>query len=641
MPETKSRGAPPPAHEKLFAQNGPLTYDAEAHTVDLCLYSGARVARWYGYLELALEPGAADLSRVPLNQVKLLDSHNSYATRAIFGNILSVRIENGKLYGLAKFGETDEAKVAEGQVARGELTGCSVGVAMDQASFDLIETGPDGAETWRAGKWTLNEVSLCSAPADPNAGVLSAIPVPGSSMEAKAMTEKTPAATPSATPSPVPPAAAPDAAQLAVEAVAAARLRDRTIRERCAAVGLDEAFTLSLVDDLAVTPEIASGRIIDKLAAANSQRAHLAAHTPRDGLDQVETRRAAVEEALLHRFQPDTFKLSDRAREWRGMRLMEIAREILTASGVKTRGLAPMEMARLSMQTTSDLPSILANVGNKSLQAGYAAEPRTFLPFCTPNRVADFKTITSAIISEGSDLTTVNEDGEFRRGTVTDSKETYALASYGRIYAFTRQAMMNDDLGALTRLPFQFGQSGVRKENDIVWGILTANGNMADGVALFHANHGNLDSGGSSVLAVLAMATMRKKLRVQKGLDGNQTLNLLLRYIMVPAALETTLEQIMSPLLFAAQASNVTPSTFRTMTPIVEGRLDVNSTTAFYGACDPNQHPTIEYTYLEGNEGVYLETRAGFEVDGVEMKVRHDFAAKALSYRGMAKSAGA
>ncbi len=49
----------------------------------------------------------------------------------------------------------------------------------------------------------------------------------------------------------------------------------------------------------------------------------------------------------------------------------------------------------------------------------------------------------------------------------------------------------------------------------------------------------------------------------------------------------------------------------------------------------------IEYGNLEGQEGVYIETRMGFDVDGVEIKARHDFAAKAIDHRGVYKNAGA
>ena len=55
---------------------------------------------------------------------------------------------------------------------------------------------------------------------------------------------------------------------------------------------------------------------------------------------------------------------------------------------------------------------------------------------------------------------------------------------------------------------------------------------------------------------------------------------------------------------------------------------------------DPTQIDTIEYCFLEGQAGVYFETRQGFEVDGIEMKARMDFAAAAIDYRGLQKNAG-
>jgi hypothetical protein len=57
-----------------------------------------------------------------------------------------------------------------------------------------------------------------------------------------------------------------------------------------------------------------------------------------------------------------------------------------------------------------------------------------------------------------------------------------------------------------------------------------------------------------------------------------------------------------------------------------------------YTAADPSSIDTIEYCYLEGQQGVYIETRQGFEVDGVEIKARLDFAAAAIDFRGLQKN---
>ena len=63
--------------------------------------------------------------------------------------------------------------------------------------------------------------------------------------------------------------------------------------------------------------------------------------------------------------------------------------------------------------------------------------------------------------------------------------------------------------------------------------------------------------------------------------------------------------------------------------------------TAWYLAANPTQIDTIEYAYLEGQQGAYIETRNGFDVDGVEIKCRLDFGAKAIDWRGLYKNAGA
>jgi hypothetical protein len=85
----------------------------------------------------------------------------------------------------------------------------------------------------------------------------------------------------------------------------------------------------------------------------------------------------------------------------------------------------------------------------------------------------------------------------------------------------------------------------------------------------------------------------------------------------------------------------VVPEWVRSLVPIVEPRLDANSATAWYLIADPAQVDTVEYCYLEGQQGVYIETKQGFEVDGIEIKARMDFGAAAIDYRGMQKNAGA
>ncbi|MEG9884409.1 MAG: hypothetical protein V6Z86_07310 [Hyphomicrobiales bacterium] len=213
---------------------------------------------------------------------------------------------------------------------------------------------------------------------------------------------------------------------------------------------------------------------------------------PLGGRDEQITRRDAAANALLHRYSPADFPLEDSARDYRGMTLMEMARESLGHSGVNTRGLSRDDVASRALQTTSDFPLILSAVTNKTLRQAYEAAPRTFTAFCRQVLATDFKAMHRVQIGEAPRLLKVNEDGEFKRGTLGESKESYRIETYGRVVSITRHVLINDDLDAFTRIPAMYGNSIAQLEGDVVWGVITGNSAMADGKSLFHADHGNL-----------------------------------------------------------------------------------------------------------------------------------------------------
>ena len=192
----------------------------------------------------------------------------------------------------------------------------------------------------------------------------------------------------------------------------------------------------------------------------------------------------------------------------------------------------------------------------------------------------------------------------------------------------------------ITRIPAMYGNSIAQLESDVVWGIITANPAMADGNALFHTTHKNL-AGTGTALAVEAVGAARAAMAKQTGLDKKTVLNVRPAFLIVPASLELKAEQLVAQNLVPAATSSVVPQSIRTLAPISEPRLDANSETAWYLAASPNQIDTIKYAYLEGQQGAYIETRNGFDVDGVEIKCRLDFGAKAIDWRGLYKNPGA
>lgn len=366
--------------------------------------------------------------------------------------------------------------------------------------------------------------------------------------------------------------------------------------------------------------------------------------------DEGDVTRDALENALVHRANPAAVKLTDAGRQWRGMSLLEMGREFVEQStGNKLRGLGKMELAsRLlgletgmrggGMMSTSDFPNILANVVAKRLRNAYEVAPQNWKKLARQNNAPDFKSRAVMQLSNLPNLKLIKEGGEYQHAALADSKESYALATYGRKIAITRQSLINDDMGAFDRMPVLLGRAAAETEASLFWAIITANANMGDGVAMFHANHGNLGTPGA--IAIASLNEGRAAMRKQKGLANKaadaEPLNLTPAFIVVSPDKETEAQQFLATTLFPGTSSAVNPFA-GSVQQITEARLTGN---AWYLFADPAMIDTIEYGYLEGEEGLFTEQRLGFDIDGLEIKGRLDFAAKAIDWRGMFKNAG-
>lgn len=363
--------------------------------------------------------------------------------------------------------------------------------------------------------------------------------------------------------------------------------------------------------------------------------------------DEVDTIAAGMADALLHRMSPSV-KLTDNGHRFRGMSILEMARDLLGAQGVNVRGMERMTLAGQALQFrsmgTADFPSIMANVGNKRLRQAYEQNPASYKIWARRAANAlNFKPISVVQMSSAPDLLQVNEHGEFKYGTMSDGSETYALVTHGRIVNLTRQAIVNDDLRAFDVSLAGFGASAARLENRLVYAQLTGNAPLADGIALFDDAHKNLGKGSTSGLQLSSLAMMRSAMRKQVGLQS-EILNLSPSFLIVPTALEQDAYQLTSANYVPARAADV--SEFRqggrtSLEPVVEPLLDSVSATAWYAAANNSQIDTVEYCYLDGAEGPQIEVQNGFSVDGMSMKCRLDFAAKAIDFRGLYKANGA
>jgi hypothetical protein len=649
----------------------PATVNTETRSVDVVFTTGAAVRRrrWTGWDTsvpfdeiLDVSDRAVDLSRLNAG-APALDSHSVWSSHSQVGVVERAWIEGKEGKATIRFPREGLDQAADrmfGLISDGIIRNVSVGYSIERVR--VVEPAEKGEVEQRiVERWTPLEVSFVTVPADPRAQVRAAdqasfpLEIIDNRMQKEAsMPENTtvmagdvPASNETRQQSVAPPAlseptssrmpeppAATDTEAIATRAREGERDRVSTIYDLAGRLNLERGFAEDLVKR-GVTVDESRRLILDQVAAKSDEtRTFPHVSIPLGGRDERVTRRDAVANALLHRYSPTLFPLEDAARQYRGMSLLELARESLANAGVNTRGLSRDEVATRSLHSTSDFPEILSAVTNKTLRQAYETYPRTFMLFCRQVLATDFKAMNRVQLGEAPQLLEVGESGEFKRGTLGESKESYKVKTYGRVVAITRQTLINDDLDAFTRIPAMYGNSIAQLESDVVWGIITSNPAMADGNALFHTTHKNL-AGTGTALAVDAVGAARAAMALQTGFDKKTVLNIRPAFLIVPAALELKAEQLVAQNLVPADSTKVVPQSIRTLSPISEPRLDAASPTAWYLAASPNQIDTIEYAYLEGQQGAYIETRNGFDVDGVEIKCRLDFGAKAIDWRGL------
>ncbi len=622
--------------------------------------------------ELQVDAASVRLERLNSGTAPVLDAHSAYSVDDVKGVVKegSASLADGNGYAVIRLDMGPENQGVIRKVEAGIIRNISIGYRV----YRYEVTQREGqVPLYRAMDWEPYEISLVPIGADAGAGIRSA-PVtypceiinPTPLKENRTMPEQPkdfyqvpendnptrsePTPAPAPAPNAPQPADNPAPASGTVEAARtegarAERQRAAEIQKITRAAKLPENFSERCIQE-GVTVDAARKLAIDELARLGGEGGEIRSHITITR-DEVDTTRGLVENALLHRHDPKKYQLIEGAGEFRGMTLMEIGRDLLERRGMRMRGLSKSEVAGMMLgletrggfHSNSDFPYILANVANKTLRSAYEAAPQTFKPFSRQTTNPDFKTIARTQLGDAPSLDKVNEAGEFKRGTVSDAREQYALATYGKVVAISRQTVINDDLAAFTRLPEMFGRAAADLVSDTVWGIITANAAMGDGTALFHANHANLD-GTAAAISIASLGNGRAGMRKQKGLNG-RFINVQPKYLLVPAALETTAQQYVTQTnIVATKASDFNPFA-NVLQVIAEPRLDATSALNWYLAADPAQIDTIEYAFLEGQEGVYLENRVGFDVDGVELKARLDFAAKAIDWRGFWKNPGA
>lgn len=326
------------------------------------------------------------------------------------------------------------------------------------------------------------------------------------------------------------------------------------------------------------------------------------------------------------------------ARDFRDTSLTGMAALCLNAAGHPTVGMSRPALVKLAM-TTSDFPELLSTTANKSLTNRFEAISEEHRALCETASLPDFKPATAVNVSFLPGLLEKKEAGEIKYGAITDGAETYKLATYARGLVLSREAIINDDLQAFAALVQAAANAAARLERDLVFGVLTANAAMSDGVALFHANHGNLDSSAAGI-DIAGLNKARVLMRKQQDSNGGYVLTDP-RFVVCPVALEADAEALTASLTYRPGSNTelTTPQWVKALAVVSDPRLDAVDAADWYLLSTPAVAPVVRLGYLNGQTSPVVEESNDFDRDVVKYKVRFDVACTAVGWAGAVKLA--
>lgn len=595
------------------------------------------VSRWFGAEVLQVDAAAVNMSRFENGLGVLLFNHGR---DKVLGKILRAWVDESaqKASAEVQFDDDEESERIWQKVRSGTLRGVSVGYSVD--SWEEVAAGKTSTSGRVVGpayvglRWTPLEISIVSVPADDSVGV-------GREMEGYVQNEREAQTAMSENENQVPNQQTPEVrnAPLAVPPVIVNADAERaaaqaTERQRCTEV-------TALCRDFNVDPAeyIEQGRSV-----ADVQKAIL------DGMRQnnkpLDTARVAVgdeerakfsraaADAILMRGGVSLEKPAEGAPELRSMRLRDLMVDCVERQGnSKARYMADEDLIREALTGAGAFAGILSNAANKSMSQGYAAAETTFSQWVGIGSNSDFKEATHYRISEADELLQMTATGEFKHDEVKEGSSKKSVLTFGRSFSLTRQAIINDDLSALTRIPSRYSASAHRGINKLVYKIL-ANADV------FKSNNGNL-AGTAGVPSVASIGAGRTAMRTQKNLRGKETLNIAPKFIIIPAALETLTEQLLVSVTDPASSNSGVRNPFTgRLQPICDAELDQYSVDAWYLAAQAGLVDTIEVTYLNGVQTPTLESQVSFDVLGMKWRIYIDYGVTLLDHRGLYKNAG-
>jgi len=327
-----------------------------------------------------------------------------------------------------------------------------------------------------------------------------------------------------------------------------------------------------------------------------------------------------------------------------------IARMYIMLTGDKSwEGQFQPSMVELAMVNATTFASVFKNALNKVLIKEWDENVMWWEPICTvyPNML-NLQNPTSVVTQTMGELPEVT--GTYDEIDWDDSEETTSWNKKGGYIGIDEDDLINDDIGAILRVPKLISNAAYKAVSALVSGVFTANSgvgpNMADGTAVFDGSRSNLRT---TALGVAAFETAANDMATQSPAgDTDWRLTARPRFLLVPSELFYTGQKIETsddmPLQNAntgteIQSKNVHAGTFTTIE--VPDFTDANDWAL---VADPKRVECIQLFFYRNRQKPELFVQSNpltggcFSDDEIRIKGRLRVARGVADFRGLHKS---
>lgn len=257
--------------------------------------------------------------------------------------------------------------------------------------------------------------------------------------------------------------------------------------------------------------------------------------------------------------------------------------------------------------------------------------------------LSDFRETELVMVNDAPDLMAVGEDGEYKSAILKGSGERIQLATFGRAIQFTRQAIINDEIGLIAKVPRKFMQAGYRLSDKLMINSILS-GKMGDGKSVFQAapsaeKWGNLVANiPANDYAALIMA-LHKVFATATSVPfggekdgGGDALDLRGEFLIAHPDHASMLEAVLNT---ASKPDSFNPA-YKKFNKVIEtARLtDVNGAIALTS----KDFDSVVMGFLDGQQDPWLETGDGWTSDGAKFRITYDISSKVVDRRGIAKA---